>query len=319
MSPELLFILLIMIAGFTAITVALYRSKSSDNLLSVVKLLQDSASSDRQTLMASLSKNTSDVNDRLDRATHVMAALQKNIGEMSEIGRGMKDIQEFLRSPKIRGNIGEHILAELLAQLLPKQAFSLQYSFKSGATVDAAITTQNGIIPIDAKFPMEAFRQYTQSTSEHAKASYKKQFQNDVRKHIRDISTKYILTDEGTLDYALMYIPTEAVYYDIANDPELFEYAGSHRVLPVSPTTFYAYMKAILVSLEGQKIEQQARTILRSLRAVQKEYSEVETALSILSKHLTNATNAANTVFSRFINLGAKIEATKHIEEPQSS
>lgn len=319
MSPELLFILLIMIAGFTAITIALYRNKSSDNLLSVVKLLQDTASSDRQTLLASLSKNTSDVNDRLDRATHVMASLQKNIGEMSEIGRGMKDIQEFLRSPKIRGNIGEHILAELLSQLLPKQAFSLQYSFKSGATVDAAITTQNGIIPIDAKFPMEAFRQYTQSTSEHAKVSYKKQFQNDVRKHIRDISTKYILTDEGTLDYALMYIPTEAVYYEIANDPELFEYAGSHRVLPVSSTTFYAYMKAILVSLEGQKIEQQARTILRSLRAIQKEYSEVETALSILGKHLTNASNAANTVFSRFMSLGAKIEATKQIEEPQSS
>ena len=89
-----------------------------------------------------------------------------------------------------------------------------------------------------------------------------KEFQRDVKKHINDISKKYILTEEGTIDYALMYIPSEAVYYEIVNNPTLFEYSSSKRVLPVSPTTFYAYLRAILMSFEGQKIETKAKEIL---------------------------------------------------------
>jgi len=255
-----------------------------------------------------LEKQGESFNQRLDNAAKVISGVQRNIGEFSEIGRGMKDLQQFLASPKLRGNIGEQVLKELLKQFLPQESFNLQYTFKSGEKVDAAIKTSAGIIPVDSKFPMENFRKMQEDKA------YAKIFESDVRKHIDDISRKYILTDEGTLDYALMYIPSEAVYYEIVNNQALFDYAQSKRILPVSPTTFYAYIKAILMSFEGQKIEKQAQEILSSLRAIKKDYGKVAENLGTLQKHLVNATNMMSNVFASFTNLGQKITSTQNLD-----
>jgi len=251
------------------------------------------------------------INERLDNAARVIAQVQKNIGEMSEIGRGMRDLQEFLRSPKLRGNIGEQVLTQLLGQMLPKQSFHLQYSFKSGVTVDAAIKTASGIIPVDSKFPMENFRKMSAAKTDEEKKEAEKEFVRDVKNHIESIASKYILTEEGTIDYALMYIPSEAVYYEIVNNPDLFDFAGKKRVLPVSPMTFYAYLKAILMSFEGQKIEQRAKQILAAIRAVQKDYQKVDDNLSVLGKHIQNAYNQMSNVMSGFTQLGQKISSTQ--------
>src|SRR3990172_6819864 len=110
-----------------------------------------------------------------------------------------------------------------------------------------------------------------------------------------------------------MYVPSEAVYYEIVNNPKLFEYAGDKRVLPVSPTTFYAYLKAILMSFEGQKIESQAKEILSSLRAVQKDYEKVSSSLDVLQKHLTNAYNMMGNVVNVFSQLGQKISSARSL------
>lgn len=262
-----------------------------------------------------LDEHGKSLNERLDNAARVISEVQKNIGEMSEIGRSMKDLQQFLQSPKLRGNIGEHVLNELLTQMLPKNSFHLQYAFKSGNKVDAALKTSAGIVPIDSKFPMENFRRMMGDGSELDKKLYAKNFEKDVKAHIDAISRKYILTDEGTIDYALMYIPSEAVYYEIVNNPDLFDYSSANRVMPVSPTTFYAYIRAILMSFEGQKIEQKAREILSSIRAVQKDYSKVEDNLGILQKHMTNAFNMMGNVFSSFTQLGQKITSTQSLGE----
>jgi len=249
-------------------------------------------------------------NERLDNATRVISAVQRNIGEMSEIGRGMKDLAEFLQSPKLRGNVGEQVLKTMLGQYLPKASFNLQYTFKSGEKVDAAITTAGGIIPIDSKFPMENFRKMLSGDKLAGR-----EFEGDVKKHVDSISQKYILPAEGTIDYALMYIPSEAVYYEVVNNQDLFDYAGNKRVLPVSPTTFYAYLKAILMSFEGQKIEEEAKRILSSLRAIQKDYLKVQSNLDTLQKHLTNAFNMMGNVFSSFTTLGHKITSTQSLGE----
>jgi DNA recombination protein RmuC len=285
--------------------------KPSDELLEIIRMLQTGSKEDRRMLMDSLQKNTQSLNERLDNAARVISQVQRNIGEMSEIGRGMKDLQEFLRSPKLRGNIGEQVLKELLGQFLPKASFSLQYTFKSGEKVDAAIKTSAGIIPVDSKFPMENFRKMMSAQTDAEKKIYEKEFEINVRKHIDDISRKYILTEEGTIDYALMYIPSEAEYYEVVNNQELFDYAGEKRVLPVSPTTFYAYLRAILMSFEGQKIEAKARDILSSLRAIRKDYTKVEDNLSTLQRHLNNAYNIMSTVVTSFTQLGQKITSTQ--------
>jgi DNA recombination protein RmuC len=255
-------------------------------------------------------------NERLDHAARVINDVNKNIGEFSEIGRGMKDLQEFLSSPKLRGNIGEQVLKELLKQFLPNESFNLQYTFKSGEKVDAAIMTSGGIIPIDSKFPLENFRKMMKAgdpTSPELRGA-RSNFERDVKSHIDSISRKYILTDEGTIDYALMYIPSEVIYYEIANNQDLFDYAQNKRVLPVSPTTFYAYLKAILMSFEGQKIEKQAKEILSSLRAIKKDYGKVEENLGVMQKHLVNATNMMGNVYSSFTNLGHKIDSTQNLD-----
>lgn len=293
--------------------------KPSVELLEVIKLLQSGSKDDRKVLLETLQNNTQALNLRLDNAAKVIGQVQKNIGEMSEIGRGMKELNEFLNSPKLRGNIGEHVLKELLSQMLPKQSFFLQYTFKSGSIVDAAIKTGNGIIPIDSKFPMENFRKINSSPNDADRKIYEKDFEKDVKKHIDDIGKKYILTEEGTIDYALMYIPSEAVYYEVVNNLHLFDYASQKRVLPVSPLTFYAYLKAILMSFEGQKIELKAKLILQTIRAVQKDYEKVDENISVLNRHLTNAYNQMNNLTSSFNHLGQKLTSAKNLEEDNKS
>lgn len=297
-------ILIIVLAALVVIAIFINRKltdlkesqKPSDELLEYLK-----------TTNVRLNEQSKNFNERLDNAARVIGQVQKNIGEFSEIGRGMKDLQEFLSSPKLRGNVGEQVLKELLKQFMPKESFNLQYAFKSGEKVDAAIKTSGGIIPIDSKFPMENFRKM------QTDPAYKKEFVRDVKKHIEDIARKYILTEEGTIDYALMYIPSESVYYEIVNDSDLFDYSGEKRVLPVSPTTFYAYLKAILMSFEGQKIEAQAKEILSSLRAIKSDYGKVGENLTTLQKHLTNAFNMMGNVFSSFTQLGQKISSTQRL------
>jgi len=286
------------------ISAILEKQKPSEEILEFLKITN-----------VRLNDQSKNFNERLDNAARVIGEVQRNLGEMSEIGRGMKDLQEFLRSPKLRGNIGEHILNELLAQMLPKQSFHLQYTFKNGEKVDACIKTSAGLIPIDSKFPMENFRKMNGQGGDTEINRIKKDFENDVKKHIDAISKKYILTDEGTIDYALMYIPSEAVYYEIVNNANLFDYSADKRVLPVSPTTFYAYMRAILMSFEGQKIEEEAKKLFVTLRAIQKDYVKVEENLTTLQRHVNNASNMMNTVFSTFSQLGQKISSTKDLDK----
>lgn len=332
-TQSLLFILVaILVVGF-AVVIYFINKKSSEGkpdetLLEWLKTMQKSVENTNKTLnealrdtnkniTSTLQTNTKSLNERLDNAARVIATVQKNIGEMSEIGRGMQELQEFLRSPKLRGNIGEQVLKELLSQMLPKQSFHLQYSFKNGTIVDAAIKTDAGIIPIDSKFPMESFRRLSSTQNEPEKKAAEKEFVEDVKGHLESISKKYILPSEGTIDYALMYIPSESVYYEIINNPDLFDYSTKKRVLPVSPMTFYAYLKAILMGFEGQRISQKAREILSGIRAIQKEYEKVGENLDTLGKHVSNSYNMMSQVQSGFSRLGQQIQVTGSIEKEE--
>ena len=289
------------------------KQKPSDEFLEVVKMLQEGSTEDRKALLSSLQRNTQSMNERLDAAARVMGQVQRNIGEFSEIGRGMKELQEFLQSPKLRGNIGEQVLKDLIAQMFPKHTFHLQYTFKSGDKVDAVIKTQAGILPIDSKFPMENFQKMSKAETKKEEETYKKLFARDIKKHIDTISKKYILPEEGTMDFALMYIPSESVYYEVVNDRELLKLAQRDRVYPVSPTTLYAHLQTILLSFEGQKIELKAKQVFSMLRAIQKDYEKVEDGLSKLQRHLGNAYNVMSSVLTSFTQLGQKITSTQSL------
>lgn len=293
----------------------LEKSKPSEELVAWLKEMGKRVETSTQEVDKKLTESMKNFNQRLDKAAYVIAQVQKNIGEFSEIGRSMKELQEFLQSPKLRGNIGEQVLKDLLQQFLPKEAFVIQYGFKNGERIDAVVKTSQGLIPVDAKFPMRNFRQMTKEDSKEKKEKIKKEFVRDVKKHINDIAKKYILTQEGTVDYAIMYIPSESVYYEVINNQDLFDFAGKKRVLPVSPMSFYAYLKAILMSFEGQKIEKRAREILSLLHSLQKDYEKADEALSILNRHITNAYNQINNVSKFFLSFGQKLSSTRMIEE----
>lgn len=309
MDSSLLIISSILIAGFG---IVIYLISKKSNQKQDTTLLEWLKSMDKR-----LDHNSQQLNNRLDKAAEVIGNVQKNIGEMSEIGRSMKDLQDLLKNPKLRGNIGEQVLKELLSQMLPKSSFHLQYAFKSGSIVDAAIKTEAGIIPIDSKFPMENFRKLSKAESEIDQKLYTKEFNNDVKKHIDAIASKYILTNEGTIDYALMYIPSEAIYYEMISNTALLEYASSKRVLPVSPMSFYAYLRSILIGFEGQKITEQAREILSGIRSIQSDYQKVGETLDTLSKHVTNSYNMMTQVSTGFDKLGIKISTTASIKHAE--
>lgn len=256
-----------------------------------------------------LSDSMSTFNTRLDKAAEVIGTVQKSIGEFSEIGRSMKQLQEFLQSPKLRGNFGEQVLRELLVQSLPGECFALQYTFQTGEKVDAVVKTSQGMIPIDSKFPIDNFRKLMEAETDALRLPIRKEFERDVKKHILDIARKYIRPDEGTTDYALMYIPSEAIYYEIINNPALYDFSYAKRILLVSPMSFYAYLKAILISFEGQQIQTQARKVVAILQSLRKDYEKTDESIALLNKHITNAYNQTNITSKVFNSLGQKIES----------
>src|SRR4030042_1294850 len=278
-------------------------------------VLANSLERSNKNVTDTLLKTSDSLNKRMDKAAEVIGALQKEAGQFSAISESMRDLNAFLKSPKLRGNIGEQVLSDLISQIFPKHSFHLQYAFKSGQKVDAAIRTDAAILPIDYKFPMEHFQKLVGGPTRELREIARKEFKKDVKKHIEDIAKKYILPEEETLDFALMYIPSESVYYEIVGDTDLTELARLRRVYPVSPTTLYAHLQMILLSYEGKKIETRSREIFRLLRATQKDFEKLEINLSTLGNHIGNAYNKFSEVSSSFTRLGQKISQSSHLKE----
>lgn len=285
------------------------------SLESTNKTINEALKSSSNNMVKTLQENSRQLNERLDKAAAVIRDVGKEVGQMSEIGRNMRELQEFLKSPKLRGNIGEQVLKDLITQMFPKNSFHLQYQFKSGERVDAAIKTDAGILPIDSKFPMENFQKMIKAETEKEKDEAKKELVKDIKRHIDAISKKYILPDEGTMDFALMYVPSETVFYELINIPEIIDYARKSRVYVVSPNTLYAHLQTILLSFEGRKIEAQSKQIFRLFRALQIDYDKIEESIGVLGKHINNASSQFNNVTGAFLKLGQKLQSVGNLEE----
>lgn len=318
MSSDTLIIIAFLAIGLFLVYLLLKQKleaqKTDPTLNAWLKSLQQSFDTTNRTTNASLQQNYRELFSRLDQATAVISDLKKEAGAFGEVSRSMKDLQDYLKSPKLRGNIGEQVLKDLIGQMFPKSSFHLQYHFKSGQIVDAAIKTQAGILPIDSKFPMENFQKIYSATSATDKAAARNAFIRDVKKHIKDISGKYILPEEGTLDFALMYIPSESIYYEIVSEAELLNLARDSRVYPVSPTTLYAHLQTILLSLEGQKIAGKTSEVFTLLRAVQKDYEKLNEHFTLMGKHLTNAYNSLGSTSQTMNQIGTKLDSARQLK-----
>ena len=236
------------------------------------------------------------VGQRLDNTASIINSLQNTLGKLEKtneqivtISKDISGLQNLLRAPKFRGEMGETLLGNLLDQVLPKDHYELQYSFKTRETVDAIIKIGANIVPVDAKFPLENFQAFINAQTEDEKNSYRKIFVTDVKNRINEIANKYILPDEGTFDFALMYIPAENIYYEITIKEDLLSFALSKRVIPVSPNTLYAYLQVICLGLKGLQVERNAKEILANLNRMQQDMLKFSEDFRLVGNHIQNA------------------------------
>ena len=262
------------------------------------------------------------MDERLDNAARVIQGVSQQLGQLDassrrivELGKDISSLQDILRAPKLRGNLSELFLGDLLSQILPADHYRLQYSFHSGETVDAVIVLKAGMVPVDAKFPLENFKRIIQAGNENERRTDKKAFIKDVKNHIDAIASKYIRADEGTFDFALMYIPAENVYYEIiikeeefGDEMALFNYALSRRVIPVSPNSFYAYLQTILLGLKGLRVEESAREMLNRLAGLGKEFERFEDSFRLVGQHLANSQSKYQDAEKRFSKIQGRFE-----------
>ena len=231
---------------------------------------------------------------RLQSSTEALLQMSEKIGEVQQTSRDLSQaaqtLQAVLGGAKTRGTLGEVTLERLLEDALPKSAYSTQYRFAStGAVVDAIVRNGERLLSIDSKFPLEAYRKLAAAEEEA-----RREFSQAVRKHADSIAEKYILPNEQTLDFALMFVPSEAVYYELLMTEDskyglLDEYCRAKRVLPVSPNTLYAYLAAVAVTLQGQKMQENARHLVAALAGLKKQFETFADVYDKLGTHLRNA------------------------------
>ena len=275
------------------------RTQVADSLSQNASLLQKQLESVSRNVGAS----SGEINQRLDHAAKLYGELRSQLGQLSQANaqiqamvKDVSSLQDILRPPKLRGGMGEVLLENLLGEILPPEHFSLQFRFREGTIVDAVIRLKEGMVPVDAKFPLENFRRMLEASSDDDRKAARKEFVRNVKKHIDDIHDRYIRQEEGTFPFALMYIPAENVYYEtiIRGDEEdsekaLYAYATSKQVMPVSPNSFYAYLLTLAQGFRGLKIEERAKDIINHLNRLRQELDRFTEDFRKVGMHLTNA------------------------------
>jgi DNA recombination protein RmuC len=315
MQTLLLILLIILLMVITVILVYLVASlsgirrdlASQGSVVSTLSEQLNSLRSAQETLGQSLNQNLQSSQQNLTTfltgSGKTLGDLKQQLGniegqsrQMIQLSMDLRGLQNILQSPKLRGLMGEYSLENLLRAALPAEHYQLQYGFRNGRKVDALIKLAEYAVPVDAKFPLESFQKMVETQTDEERAKLRKQFLNDVTKHIDKIADHYILPDEGTLDFALMYIPAENVYYEtIVRQTEdkidLSEYARTRKVIAVSPNLLYVYLMTVVMGLHGMAIEKQAEIIRTNLQRLNSDWNLFTDDWKTLGNHLRNANN----------------------------
>ena len=280
--------------------------------------MRDNLSQVRDTVQSQVGGLRLEVGNRLDNTGVTMSQVQTKLGELSEatkhiqeISKDIASLQDILQPPKLRGALGELLLERLLAQVLPAHNFSLQYGFRDGKIVDAVITLGKGqMVPVDSKFPLETFRRLLDA-NDTERGQRHREFVRNVRQHV-DRVADYIRPDEGTLNFALMYVPAENVFYETIvksdeADDDLYNYCLGKRVMPVSPQSFYAYLGAIALGLKGMVIEQSAELVMAHLSRLNDDFRTIADDYATLGSHITHAANKYGETQRRLDRFGTRL------------
>lgn len=324
MITFLLFLMVvILIVGFLGLYLSFQNKLSrlkDDSSLGYIK-------QDLESLNQTLSKTQEAMHERIDRNNASMqTSMHKQMSESSrliqevttrltkldetnrrvvDVADELKTLQNVLSNPKQRGVLGEYYLGEILKNTMPPDRYQLQYKFKNGEIVDAAIFLDQGkVLPIDSKFSLENYNRVVEAKDKEKRDTLIKQFKTDLKARI-DETSKYIRPDENTMDFAFMFIPSEAIYYDLlvnkvgtiqTSSQDLIEYAfRDKRVIIVSPTSFMAYLQTVMQGLRSLQIEEQAKEIQKRVGQLGKHLVNYDEYMHKLGNSLGTTVNHYNT------------------------
>ena len=265
---------------------------------------------------------TATMDRRLETATKTTSAIHQQLGQLGQANaeilaraNDLKKLEQALRPPKARGGFGELLLGNLLRDRLPPDAYTLQYGFKTGERVDAVIRVER-LVPVDAKFPLDNFERLAEAQADDERTLYEKAFARDLKIHVDAIAQKYIRPDEGTYDFALMYLPSEGVYYELVcgKTGALLQYAHEKRVFPVSPTTFTSQLQVIALGLKGMQIEQRAHEVMAYVAQLQGDFGRFRDDFQVVGKHIGNAQSKFAEAEKRLDRFDTKLERAAETE-----
>ncbi len=294
--------------------------------LNTIKTAQQQTS---ENLQKTLLSGQTNLTQSLQSSQQVLGQLNTQIGELQGtnkqmliLGTDVRRLQEILSSPKLRGQLGEWSLKNLLETTLPKDSYELQYSFKDNKIVDALVKLAGFCVPIDAKFPLPAFEAIARAQSDDERIRARRQFHKDVTSHIDKIAASYIRPAEGTVDFAIMYIPAENVYYETivkyADDTkDILQYSLDNKVIPVSPNLLYAYLMTVVMGLHGLQIEKQAAEILQNLKKLNASFADFTGTWDVLGRHLRNAFGQYEDGHKKLDRFGMQLEQIQSKQQEQ--
>jgi DNA recombination protein RmuC len=247
-------------------------------------------------------QTASDIVERLGKLDGAAAQMIQRATDLARL-------DQALRPPKARGGVGEILLANLLRDMLPADAYKLQHTFRSGERVDALIRVDK-LLPVDAKFPLDNFERLVNAQDDGERELHEKAFGRDVKLQVDAIATKYIRPEEGTFDFAFMYVPSESIYYELVcgKTGSLSAYALSKRVFPVSPNTFHAYLVMVTQGLRALQIERHAEDVMAFCTTLGKDFERFHDEFRKLGTHIGNAQTKYAEADRRAARLGANLE-----------
>jgi DNA recombination protein RmuC len=241
-----------------------------------------------------------EVNEQLRNVVQKTTEVSESSKQVFQVADQLKELQSILKNPKQRGILGEYYLETVLQNVLPPESFSMQYAFKDGEIVDAAVFVKGKVIPVDSKFSLDNYNRFAEAADGQDKVNYEKAFINDLKLRITE-TAKYIRPTEGTMDFAFMFIPHEGIYYDLlsnkvgAGEENLIQRAaGKYRVIIVSPTSFLAYLQTVLQGLKALEIEEKAEEIIKNVEKLRGHMEKYEEYYHKLGTTLSTTVNHYN-------------------------
>jgi len=324
--------IILIVGGGTAIVIFLSRkSKVDKNQTDAIRDLErritDLMIGQLKEIRGSVDGTSKAMQDQIRSFTKETTEMRENLKQIEEAVKDVSTFQEIFKSPKLRGQWGEASLEHILAQHFPKELYKTQYLFSSGDQVDAVLKLPNGrVLPIDSKFPSENFEKMINAGAETEKNFYKKSFLEDVKNRVQEIASKYILPSEGTTEFAFMYIPAEAVYYEIINnigrEVDIAAFAWSKHIILTSPNGLYKDLRTIEHWFRDTQISKQTQEILRKLGRVHQDSEKLMEDFRKLGSHISNAKSAYESSENRLKLLDDKVEKlveigeTKQLKQP---